>query len=106
MFIVHGEDLVTMSFADCLMVDHGIDAFAPYSVTVFNLTTETFEKITEPVAMKKKTAAASGGQSSEYNRLVAAGQRLMALIGHCKGMANKDLAKFADQINSLCDIWN
>ena len=105
-FIVHGEDLVTMSFADCLKDEHGIDAFAPYSGTVFNLTTETFEKITEPVAVKKKTAEASGGQSSAYNRLVAAGQRLMALIGHCKGMANKDLAKFADQINSLCDKWN
>ena len=105
-FIVHGEDLVTMSFADCLKDEHGLDAFAPYSGTVFNLTTETFEKITEPVAVKKKTAAASGGQSSAYNRLVAAGQRLMALIGHCKGMANKDLAKFADQINSLCDKWN
>lgn len=105
-FIVHGEDLVTMSFADCLKDEHGIDAFAPYSGTVFNLTTETFEKITEPVAVKKKIAAASGGQSSAYNRLVAAGQRLMALIGHCKGMANKDLAKFADQINSLCDKWN
>ena len=105
-FIVHGEDLVTMSFADCLKDEHGFDAFAPYSGTVFNLTTETFEKITEPVAVKKKTAEASGGQSSAYNRLVAAGQRLMALIGHCKGMANKDLAKFADQINSLCDKWN
>ena len=105
-FIVHGEDLVTMSFADCLKDEHGLDAFAPYSGTVFNLTTETFEKITEPVAVKKKTAAASGGQNSAYNRLVAAGQRLMALIGHCKGMANKDLAKFADQINSLCDKWN
>jgi metallo-beta-lactamase family protein len=37
---------------------------------------------------------------------VAAGQRLMALIGHCKGMANKDLAKFADQINALCEKWD
>ena len=54
MFIVHGEDLVTMSFADCLKDEHGLDAFAPYSGTVFNLTTETFEKITEPVAVKKE----------------------------------------------------
>ena len=105
-FIVHGEDLVTMSFADCLRDEHGLDAFAPYSGTVFNLTTETFEKIAEPVAVKKKTVAVSGGQSSAYNRLAAAGQRLMALIGRCKGMANKDLAKFADQINSLCDKWS
>ena len=24
----------------------------------------------------------------------------------CQGMANKDLSKFADQINALCDKWD
>ena len=41
-----------------------------------------------------------------YGRLVAAGQRLVGIIRRCEGMANKDLAKFADQINSLCDKWS
>ena len=38
-------------------------------------------------------------------RLVAAGQRLVAVIKQNEGVANKDLAKFADQINALCDKW-
>ena len=36
----------------------------------------------------------------------AAGQRLLAVIAHNRGGANKDLSKFADQINSLCDKWD
>ena len=34
------------------------------------------------------------------------GQRLMTVITHNEGGANKDLAKFADQINALCDKWD
>ena len=51
---------------------------------------------------KKKAAKAAG----VFGRLIAAGERLMAVIQKCEGMANKDLAKFADQINSLCDKWD
>lgn len=38
--------------------------------------------------------------------LIAAGKRLMTVIQHNEGGANKDLAKFADQINALCDKWD
>ncbi len=41
-----------------------------------------------------------------FDRLVAAGQRLLTVITRNKGGANKDLSKFADQINSLCDKWD
>ncbi len=44
--------------------------------------------------------------SSVFDRLVIAGERLVAVIRKCQGMANKDLAKFADQINALCDKWD
>ena len=40
-----------------------------------------------------------------FARLIAAGQRLMAVIKQNEGLANKELAKFADQINALCDKW-
>ena len=43
---------------------------------------------------------------SVFDRLVAAGKRLMSVIAHNEGGANKDLAKFTDQINSLCDKWD
>ena len=43
--------------------------------------------------------------SDVFQRLLAAGQRLMSVIHKNEGGANKDLAKFADQINALCDKW-
>ena len=41
-----------------------------------------------------------------FDRLVAAGNRLLTVIAHNKGGANKDLVRFTDQINSLCDKWD
>ena len=100
-FVVHGEDSVCMSFVECLKIEHGQRAYAPYSGTEFDLLSNQFLYEAEPVPVQKKTKPASG----VFARLVAAGQRLMALIGRSDGMANKDMAKFADQINSLCDKW-
>ena len=44
--------------------------------------------------------------ASVFQRLVSAGKRLLRVIEHNEGGANKDLAKFADQINALCDKWD
>ena len=44
--------------------------------------------------------------SGVFARLLAAGERLMGVIRRNEGGANKDLAKFADQINALCDKWD
>lgn len=100
-FVVHGEDSVCMSFVECLKIEHGQRAYAPYSGTEFDLLGNSFLYEAEPVPVKKKAKIASG----VYARLLAAGQRLMALITKNDGMPNKDMAKFADQINSLCDKW-
>ncbi len=100
-FVVHGEDSVCNSFVECLKVQYGQRAYAPYSGTEFNLLSNQFEYEAEPVPVKKKVKPAS----TVYARLVAAGQRLVALITRSNGLANKDMAKFADQINSLCDKW-
>ena len=43
---------------------------------------------------------------SVYERLLAAGQRLLSVIRHNEGGTNKDLARFADQINNLCEKWD
>ena len=45
-------------------------------------------------------------ENGAFDRLMIAGERLIAVIKKCQGMANKDLGKFADQINSLCDKWD
>ncbi len=98
-FVVHGEDSVCASFVECLKIEHGQRAYAPYSGTVFNLVSNQFEFEASPMLLQKKEKPATG----VYARLLAAGQRLMAIIKKSEGMANKDLAKMADQIISLCD---
>ncbi len=98
-FVVHGEDSVCASFVECLKIEHGQRAYAPYSGTVFNLLSNQFEFEASPMLIQKKDKPATG----VYARLLAAGQRLMAIIKKSDGMANKDLAKMADQILALCD---
>ena len=44
--------------------------------------------------------------SSVFDRLLAAGRRLLSVIEKNREGANKDLAKFADQITALCDKWD
>lgn len=102
-FIVHGEDSVAVSFADYLRKDHGFDTYAPYSGTEFDLISGTFIKEGVPVPIKKKEATLV---SDVYARLKAAGARLMGIIAKSEGISNKDKARFADQINSLCDKWS
>ena len=101
-FVVHGEDSVCKAFTECLRMEHGINAYAPYSGTEFNLLTNKLEYEAEPIPVKKKARTVS----DVFVRLMAAGQRLLAVIRKNEGGANKDLAKFADQINSLCDKWD
>ena len=100
-FIVHGEDSVCNLFAECLKIEHGQRAYAPYSGTRFDLITNTIEYEAAPVVVKKRVFIVS----DVFQRLLAAGQRLISVIHKNEGGANKDLAKFADQINALCDKW-
>ncbi len=101
-FITHGEDTACKLFAECLRTEHGHDAYAPYSGTRVNLITGDIEFEASPVAVKKRLRSVS----DVFARLLAAGQRLIAVIYKNEGRANKDLARFADQINSLADKYD
>ena len=102
-FVVHGDDEVAESFANVLRQEYGYDAYAPYSGDGFDLLTG--ERVLEGsrAFVEKKTAGAKA--NTVFARLLAAGERLLTVIRKCEGMANKDLAKFADQINALSDKW-
>lgn len=104
-FVVHGEDSVCEEFTECLKKEHGFDAYAPYTGGAFDLVTGCM--ITEGNKERKSRRTTINKRNrSIYDRLVAAGRRLMTVIMHNEGGANKDLAKFTDQINSLCDKWD
>lgn len=101
-FIVHGESSVCDSYRDYLEEEHGLRAYAPFSGTCFDLLTGEAVYEAAPIALKKKVKTVS----DVFARLVAAGQRLVAVIQRNEGGANKDLGRFADQIQALCDKWD
>ena len=107
-FVTHGEDSVTELFAARLADELGYDSYAPFSGTVFDLASGAFEEEAEGVRIvpKSTVSAAAKKANAVFDRLFAAGQRLMAVIRKNAGGANKDLAKFADQINALADKWD
>ena len=104
-FVVHGEDTVCDDFTTCLNEEYQIPAFAPFSGALFDLATGVWikEGLKIPVSAEKPAAKR---KSDMYTRLIEAGKRLMQVIYHNEGGANKDLAKFISQINSLCDKWD
>lgn len=109
-FVNHGEDQVCSLFRDTLRDNLKLEADAPYSGSIFDLASNQWIKEAEPVYLK---AAQESGmkpkkarENAVYARLWMAGQRLLAVIRHNEGGANKDLAKFTNQIQALCDKWD
>jgi len=151
-FVTHGEDAVTQIFADRLHDELGMDTYAPYSGTVFDLAAGTFEYEAVPVPIEKEegstagTGAAGAGrdgaakgegsliwelaQSAQkgagkerqkgreaagadlnrstpaYEALLESGKELIRVILRNKGGANRDLKKFASEIEKLVRKWD
>lgn len=103
-FVVHGEDSVCDDFVDCLNNEYGFHAVAPYTGSSYSLIDGRM--LESGNREKKSRRMVSKRNNSIYDRLVAAGKRLLTVIAHNEGGANKDLAKFTDQINALCDKWD
>ena len=110
-FVVHGEDGVEQSFCALLHEKLGLQAEAPYSGTVWNLTDNVCEKKTEGVPFVRLDAeghplpAAASTKTTPYLRLEHTADRLQSLVRALKGRPNKELAQMADQLAALCDKW-
>ena len=105
-FVVHGEDAVTDSFAATITDCFGIPAFAPYSGGCVDLATGTI--LSPGIKIPKRSIIKPARQraNAAFNRVVAAAKRLMDVVLKNEGLANKDLAKFETQINNLADKWD
>ena len=108
-FVTHGEDTVTDTFAARLHDELGAETTAPFSGTSFDLMTGAFiyeapgirlEKEKMPSSPKAQKAARA------FQKLLSVGQRLISVIRKNEGIPNKDLDKFAREIQSLCDKWD
>lgn len=104
-FVVHGDDKVCDHFAQEVEKETGIPAVAPYSGDAYDLLTNTCVAQGSR-EMTRKEKRDNRAVSNVFARLLAAGERLLAVIKRCEGRPNKELGKFADQINSLCDKWD
>ena len=106
-FVIHGEDEVENIFAQTL-TEQGFTACAPYNGAQWAIGAEGAVCLQEgtKVRVEQRTGEGANRAATVFQRLLSAGKRLLRVIEHNEGGANKDLAKFADQINALCDKWD
>ncbi len=103
-FVNHGNDTVCDEFAATIRERLGFEATAPYNGAVYDVKTGILLQEGNRVRLEKRSAKKMRNDSV-FDRLLGAGKRLMAVIERCRGRSNKDLAKFADQVNRLADKW-
>lgn len=105
--MTHGEDSVTELFAGRLRDELSLDAYAPFSGTVYDLLNNCFIEQAQPIVVEKKPGTPKNTRAYQiFQKLVAAGDRLREVIRRNEGGANKDLDRFTREIQSLCDRWD
>ena len=108
-FINHGEDKVTESFAGLVSTDTGKPATAPYSGEVWDLAADELLHRAEvvPVIRKQSYSSSSDDHRSPYNvspayrDLRKSGDELMKLISRSEGHSNKELNKMRREIEAI-----
>jgi len=103
-FVVHGEDETCKAFA-LRLIEQDFKAIAPKYSSIYDL--ETYEPISEGQDLiRRSDMRTERRESPVFQRLMFAGMRLVEVISRNKGGTNKDLAKFADQIDALSSKWD
>ncbi len=102
-FVVHGDDEVATSFAKDLTEDFGFNAMAPFSGTRYDLSNGKFIQITQGIPVSKEAHARS--ISDSYTNLRLTGKRVQEFIMGCEGLPNKELDKFARELEALCQKY-
>ncbi|MBQ0133977.1 MAG: MBL fold metallo-hydrolase [Clostridiales bacterium] len=103
-FVNHGEDSVTDSFAEYIMQNLGWNAFAPFSGTVFDLAEGCFVEAPEGIPIVKKSTQRSQGGSEAaelYTKLCAAGDSIARLIRESRGYSNKELRSLTKELENI-----
>lgn len=103
-FVNHGEDIVCDNFVQFLYDRLRFDAVAPYSGDEYDLIQG------ECIArgkIVKLTKVSEGRRRANlaFDRLMQACQRLKTVAELSRDLTNKELAKFTDQINDLCNKY-
>lgn len=102
-FVNHGHDVVCDEFAKDIEQKLQISATAPYSGDGYELTDSACQVDIGQRIPYNKSAHKTAKANSVFERLCLAEKNLQSVIEQNRGASNKDLARFADQINALCE---
>lgn len=103
-FVTHGEDKVAESFAQTLYDEQHRRAIAPYNGCIWDLIND--ECLFEGNKQRKKNKVELSKSSPEYNVLLSKLSKLEEVIARNKGGSNRDLKRFAKELQTLCDMWD
>ncbi|MBQ7935909.1 MAG: MBL fold metallo-hydrolase [Clostridia bacterium] len=101
-YVNHGNDLVCDEFAATITQRLGFPATAPYNGASYDPITDRLLEEGNRVRLEQKKPAKTKADLV-FDRLMNAAKRLIKVIEGMRGRSNKELAKYADQINNLCD---
>jgi len=104
-FINHGDPEAVEDYAACLRDEYGYNVLAPYSGTSFDMLSGEAIELTQGVPIAKK-APRDARAMSAFDTLLTAAYGLVDVCKACKGIPNKELAKFAGEIRSLAAKWS
>ena len=105
-FVNHGNNEVCDNFAQEIENKLGITATAPYNGAEYDLISGICLEIGNTKKIIRNVNNTKYKESTAFKRLHSAGRRLISIIDRYRQGANKDIAKFADQIIALCDKWD
>lgn len=104
-FVNHGNDEVCDEFAQTVVAKTGINAIAPYNAAEYDLISGTCLKAGNRQKIVKK-GQVKFRESTAFSRLYNAARRLLSVAEKYREAANKDIAKFSNEITELCDKWD
>ena len=101
-FIVHGEETAALSFCETLQ-ELGYTAEVPLFESEYSLMDGACLAKGRDFPRDKEKKA--GFVSEVFRRLLAAVERLTGIASGYKQGANRDVARFADEVEELCRRW-
>lgn len=100
-FVVHGDADIIPKFTD-MLAGMGFSAHAPQYTEVYDLLSNSMKSEGFTPVRKKPTEV----ESTVFVDLRKAGEKLLEVIMHNKGGANRDLRSFTDEIMRIADKWD
>lgn len=104
-FVVHGEESVAEGFAQLLREKLALNVDVPNHSSVYDLLSMQCLDNGIAVSPQRSKSLKDKRGSALYQRLLAACDRLMQVVHANREASNKDLAKFASQIDALSEKW-